>query len=316
MNVLRKRALYVLILFFVGCVLMGSTVAWAAPMLWSYPNAHLLISEVYSQGSPGEGEGTEWIELYNPTGSDIENHGIQIIGTDGRVMDVATPTRVAVLGTPVYTPYPPIKSHCSLYLAHDANIFLSTFGQCPDFAVVGSVNCDNTRIIRDSTPIDDGDETLCLNLWDRYYTGTRTADAVGWGTGGDGYGGAFGCSIAENPIAFGIDSPIFGTASPGETYLRGSDSPNWIGPGAEGVETDGNPYSEELEEVWRLSRDIDVPWEGVESTCRLPTAVQLKQTPQATAVQSGGYVAVLVGILGLLTVALVFVWSKKDSTQL
>lgn len=313
MNVLRKRALRALILFFVGCVLMGSTVVWAAPMLWSYPNDHLLITEVYSQGSPGEGEGTEWIELYNPTGSDIENHGLLIGGNDGRVMAISTPTRV-VSGE--YTPYPPIESHCSLYLAYDAATFFTNFGQCPDFAVNKDLtNCPDTRDLYDNplytpVPINDGNETLCLSLSQTY---GEITDAVGWGTGGD---GSYACSIAENPIAFGIDSPIFGTASPGETYLRGSDSPNWIGPGAEGVETDGNPYSEELEEVWRLSRDIDVPWKGVESECRLPTAVQLKQTPQATVVQSGGYVAILVGILGLLTVALVFVWSKKDSTQL
>ncbi len=312
MNVLRKRALQVLVLFFVSCVLMGSTVAWAAPMLWSYPNDHLLITEVYSQGSPGEGEGTQWIELYNPTGADIENHGIHIYGSGGLVMPVTTPTRNAANE---YTPYPPIRSHCSLYLAHDAAVFFNTFGQCPDFAVDKDlVNCPDTRDIHvyqvESIPIDNGNETLCLNLWP---TLSEETDVVGWGTGGD---SSYGCSIAENPIAFGTSSPVFGTASPGETYLRGGDSPVWIGPGAEGAETPGNPYSEQLEEVWNLSRNIDVPWEGVETDCRLPTAVQLKQTPQATAVQSGGYIAVFVGILGLLTLALIFVWSKKDMAQL
>jgi len=288
----RKRVRLVLVLFFLSCVLIGSTAVWAAPMLWTYPTNHFLISEVQYHGSPGKGNGTEWIEIYNPSGVTTFKNFAVYYGTNYQMM---VPTAIS-------TPYT-FGTNCFLYFAYSAQEFYKEFNQCPDFArIADAAHCPDTATTTNTNDwaheIDDNDESLFLWSLD------RRQDMVAWG------------DSPPSPWWWGAATPSYplaiGTAAPGETYLRGSDAPEWIGPGAEGGEVPGTPSTERLGEVWNLSGSVDVPWEGPEvGVCRSPTAVHLNQPAQVTAVQNGGYVAVLVGILGLLATSLVIVWSSK-----
>jgi hypothetical protein len=278
-------------------MLLGGGIAYAAPMLWSYPDDHVLISEVNYTGAPGTGTGTEWIELYNPTNNDVSYETIDIYSSDGTWIEVPTPIP-APSGT--ITPYAPIGSNCFLYVAYDAATFYSEFGQCPDHAEMpDTVNCPNTNTVMHwyTGEIIENDNSICLNLG--FPFDHPQIDAVGWGNGGSGIAS---CNPVTNPLPNG---------AVGETYLRGSDSPEWIGPGAEGEETPGAPLTEQLSEVWNLSGSVDVPWEGPEvGACRQPTAIGL-QNPRASAAQDGGYALILFGLIGLAVTTTIIVWRKE-----
>lgn len=275
-------------------MLLGGGIAYAAPALWSYPDDHILISEVNTTGAPGTGTGTEWVELYNPTNNDIAV-GLMVLRdseSEGFYAMAATPISTA-------TPYPPINSHCFIYFAYDASVFYNEFNQCPDYAhSLDIANCPDTfeMVLWRGQDIDASNTSLCLYL-DHY--DPLAADTVGWGSGGT---GSFPCVAVNNPIP--------GGAIAGETYLRGSDAPEWIGPGAEGEEIPGTPSTEQLGEVWNLSSNVDVPWEGPEvGACRQPTAIGL-QNPRVSAAQDGGYALLLFGMFGLFITATVIVWRK------
>ena len=291
--------------FFAVCILCGSGLAYAAPMLWSYPNDHFLISEVNVQGAPGSGPGTEWIELYNPTGSDVDFDSLYIWGSEPFLAQVPTP-----LPSPMTVIPPtqlPIGNSCFVYLAYDAGAFYNEFNQCPDFAeVYDTVNCPDTRTLLywHVSPIHDVNNSLCLYIDN--YVSTPMADAIGWGNGG-------GTSQPScSPVANPLPAPAL---TPGITYLRGSDAPEWIGPGGEGAETPGAPLTEQLAEVWRLSSDINVSWEGPEAgVCRAPTAVTL-QHPNAQAIQDGGTALALFGFIGLLLLAATWNWRYNKPTH-
>ncbi|MCA9977057.1 MAG: hypothetical protein KC413_14950 [Anaerolineales bacterium] len=279
-------------------MLLGGGIAYAAPMLWSYPDDHLLISEVNYTGSPGTGTGTEWVELYNPTNTDVNYENISVQSSEFFWADVSTPTP-GPEGT--ITPYPPINSHCFIYLAYDAAAFYNEFNQCPDHAQISDpINCPEVDNIFywSYGEIPDNDNSLCLYI-DYYYN--PMIDAVGWGSGGEGNPG---CAPIINPVPNG---------SVGETYLRGSDAPEWIGPGAEGEETPGAPQTEQLDEVWHLSGSVNVPWEGPEvGACRQPTAIGL-QNPRASAAQDSGYALLLFGLIGLAVTTTAIVWRKGQN---
>jgi hypothetical protein len=273
-------------------MLFGGGIAYAAPALWSYPNDHILISEVNYTGAPGTGTGTEWIELYNPTNTDISYMSLIIHQSGSSLLSVSTPTP-GPSGT--IEPYAPINSGCFLYLTYDAGVFYNEFGQCPEHARISdTINCPDTNSLWwNSGEIPDSDSSLCF-YFDNYIDFT---DAVGWGNGGTGD-----CTAA-NPLPGGVVT--------GETYLRGSDAPEWIGPGAEGEETSGAPLTEQLDEVWNLSSNVDVPWEGPEvGTCRQPTSIGL-QNPRVSAAQDNGYALVLFGMIGLFITSTVIVWRKS-----
>lgn len=299
MNNIRKQWSKILVLFFAACMLLGGGIAYAAPMLWSYPDDHVLISEVNYTGSPGTGAGTEWIELYNPTNNDVNYETINIHGSNGAWILVPTPA-AEPSGTTV--PYSPITSGCFLYLAYDAAAFYNEYGECPDYAGSSDIiNCPNTGMIQYwyPTEINDGGDGLCLFI--NFYN--PLVDAVGWGNISPAWSGW--CDSVENPLA--------GGAIQGETYLRGSDAPEWIGPGAEGIETPDAPLTEQLDEVWHLSGSVDVPWEGPEvGTCRQPTAIGL-QNPRASAAQDGGYALLLFGLIGTAVTTTALVWRKGQN---
>lgn len=279
-----------LVIFFLNCTFWGLGIAYAAPSIWSYPNDHILISEVKYTGAPGTGTGTEWIELYNPTNNDVNFESIFIWSSEGSVVIIPTPYPAK--------PYPPIGSQCFLYLAYDAATFYNEYKHCPDYAdILDTVNCPNTNRSDHWQPdIDNNDLTLCLDI----DYNNPMIDAVGWGTGGTGWS-------ACNPVA----NPLLGGVVTGETYLRGSDAPEWIGPGGEGTETLGTPTSEQLDEVWNLSDSVNVPWEGPEiGVCRQPTAIRL-QNPRAHTVQNSGYILSFFGLVGLITTLTVLIWRQK-----
>jgi hypothetical protein len=296
---IRKQWSKILVLFFLACMVFGGSIAYAAPMLWSYPNDHVLISEVNYTGSPGTGAGTEWIELYNPTGNNISYETIWIFNNGGNLVEISTPTPEPS-GT--ISPYPPINSRCFLYVAFDAGAFYNEFNQCPDYAnVLDTINCPDTRntYYWEHTEIDNNDTSLCLYI----DFGNPVFDAVGWGSGGTGTV----CGPVTNPVPNGVI---------GESYLRGSDAPEWIGPGAEGEETPGAPLTEQLDEVWHLSGSVDVPWEGPEvGACRQPTAIGL-QNPRASAAQDSGYALLLFGLIGLAITTTAIVWRKGQNTPI
>jgi hypothetical protein len=289
---IRKQWSMILVLFFLACMLLGGGIAYAAPMLWSYPDDHVLISEVNYTGAPGMGVGTEWIELYNPTNNDTASLFIDFYSNESFHAYVNTPTP-GPNGT--VTPYP-ISSHCFVYIAYDAATFYSEYNQCPDFANISDpVNCPNTIHAYYSNEIMDNDMNLC------FFNGVLV-DAVGWGNGNTG-----------SNFCRSIVNPLSGNLASGETLLRGSDAPEWIGPGAEGVETPGAPLTEQLDEVWHLSGSVDVPWEGPEvGACRQPTAIGL-QNPRANAAQDGGYALLLFGLIGLAVTTTAIVWRKGQN---
>jgi hypothetical protein len=292
-----------LAVFFAGCILLGSSLAYATSLFWSYPNDHILITEVNYQGAPGTGPGTQWIELYNPMDEDMPFVSIEIVKLAG-VAFIPTPTP-PVPSTPTTYSF---SAGCFLYLAHDAGAFYTAYGQCPDYArFQDGVNCPDTQSLswNIDVSINEANDTLCAFIRTEHATPGAPlepaffTDAVGWGTGGAGTR----CGPVDHPLP----APAL---TPGVTYLRGSDDP-WIGPGAEGDELPGEPLTEQLAEVWNLSSDVNVSWAGPEvGACRMPTAVTMQHT-QANTVQNSGIVLALVGFIGLLTLAVL--WKPQSA---
>jgi hypothetical protein len=293
-----------LAVLFAGCIFVGSSLAYAASLSWSYPNDHILISEVNYQGVPGTGSGTQWIELYNPMDEDMPFVSIEIDQLAG-VIFIPTPTP-PVPSTPTTYSF---AAGCFLYLAHDAGAFYTAYGQCPDYARFhDSVNCPDTQSLswHIDVSINEVNDTLCAFIRTEHATPGAPlepaffTDAVGWGTGQNSF-----CGFVENPLPV----PVM---TPGVTYLRGSDNP-WIGPGAEGDERPGEPLTEQLAAVWNLSSDVSVPWAGPETgLCRTPTAVTMQQS-QVYAVQSGGLILALFGFLGLLTLSILWIGRNREA---
>jgi hypothetical protein len=58
--------------FFTSCILLGSSLAQAAPLLWSCPHDHILISEGNFLGAPGTGPGSLWFYRSANNGRQLE----------------------------------------------------------------------------------------------------------------------------------------------------------------------------------------------------------------------------------------------------
>ncbi len=306
MKHIRKQWSKILVLFFTACMLLGGGIAYAAPMLWSYPDNHLLISEVEYYGSPSSDPSSEWVEVYNPTNRSIASYEFFIYAyndtnnNEVTVLNLDYPDDIHPVTPTPGPPYASVDSHCFLYIANDANAFFNEYGQCPDFAEnLDPINCPATLSTTTSgswTTIGLANDSsgLCL------YSNTAGLDSVGWGSGGTG------------ALCIPVINPLSGGAAGGETYLRGSNSPEWIGPGGEGTEP-VQPSTEQLDEVWHLSGSVNVPWEGPEvGVCRQPTAIGL-QNPQASAAQDSGYVLLMFGLIGLVVTTTAIVWRKGQN---
>lgn len=297
-----QRFLGILSLLFLFCFLLGGGMVTAAP-LWSYPNDKVLISEVKIHGLPGSGAGTEWIEIFNPTLTDRGYDWIFFSGNGSFLAHVPTPL-------PPYpqNDYPPLGSGCFLYMAHDAGAFHAAYNQCPDYAGVADVtNCPNTQ--RMWWPMDneigDKNQMVCMDFG--YVSdGISELDMVAWGTG------------LQSPWSC-IATPVYPLTDElpaGETYLRGDNAPEWIGPGAEGEEYTGLPHTERLGEVWRTSDAVTVPWEGPEvGACRTPTAVTLATNATAQALQTNGYALTFFGLLGLLIFGTAYLFLRLQAAE-
>ncbi len=298
MKNIRKPWSKILVLFFTACMLLGGGIAYAAPMLWSYPDDHLLISEVEYYGAPSSDPSSEWIEIYNPTNLSVPSDMLTIFAFNNtnNMVDILN-----LFATPIPdSPYVSIDSHCFLYIANNAAAFFNEYGQCPDLAEnLDPTNCPATLSTHPSGSwstrgLENNGSVLCLY-------GEGAADSVGWGT----------YTAPNNPSCYAVNA-LPALASPGESYLRGSNSPEWIGPGGEGTEI-GLASTEQLDEVWNLSGSVDVPWEGPEvGACRQPTAIGL-QNPQASAAQDGGYALLLFGLIGLAVTTTAIVWRKGQN---
>lgn len=311
------------IIFFLSCMLSGISVAYAAPSLWSYPNDHLLISEVNYAGLPGAtGTGTEWVEIYNPSSNTV-NFDTIYLNNNGNTFQASIPTRLPVNGT--ITPYE-INDRGFIYLAYDAAAFYSTFNQCPDFAnMQNEAACPNVEAIHywQYGEIADLNGTLCMTVG----LPLTMVDAIGWGVETPIAGT---CQPMDYPlpnptgitylhgsnVSTGIELDGKRAEATVTTYLRGDDVPTEIGPGGEGAEIAGTPASEQLGEVWNLSSDVDVPWEGAEAgQSRQPTAIKLQQNPHTRIAQNGGYLLSFFGFIGLALTLIILVWRQKPNNQ-